>query len=288
VESLSLPDGRVLAYREAGEGRPTLCHPGGPCFSSYYLEDIAATLPGRRLIFLDPRGTGASDPPVDGDSYRLQDYAADVDALRRHLDLDVCDFVGHSHGSLVGLVYAADRPDRVDEMLLIATGTRFSAEQLAAMEAAMERRSGEPWFDDASAALAAEDAGDFGDDRELGRLVARELPFYFARYGESERAFVARLRDTRVHGAALRCWNADEFRAFDLRPALGRIRARTLIVVGTEDFILGPAAAAEVANGVPDADLVEVPGVGHYPWIEDPQAFEAAVASFRPQPPAPG
>jgi proline iminopeptidase len=282
VESLALPDGRVLAYRETGEGRPTLCHPGGPCFSSDYLEDIEPAFPGRRLIFIDPRGTGGSDPPKDSDSYRLRDYAADVDALRRHLELEVCDFVGHSHGSLVGLLYAADHPDRVDEMLLIATGARFHSEQLAAMEAAMERRSGEPWFADALAALAAEDAGEFGDDRELGRLIARELPFYFARYGESERAFVERVIDAPVHAAALRCWNAHEFETFDLRPALGRIRARTLIVVGTEDFILGGAAAAEVADGVPDAEVVEVPGVGHFPWIEDPRAFEAAVTSFRP------
>ena len=282
MESFSLRDGRVLAYHEAGEGHPTLCHPGGPCFSSDYLEYIGTAFPGRRLIFLDPRGTGASDPPEDSDSYRLADYAADVEALRRHLELDVCDFIGHSHGSLVGLVYAADHLDRVDKMLLIATAARFQAEQVAAMDAAIERRSGKPWFADASAALAAEEAGAFADDGELGRLIARELPFYFARYGESERAFVERVLDTPVHGAALRCWNAREFETFDLRPVLGRIRAWTLIVVGGDDFILGPAAAAEVADGVPGDEVVELPGVGHFPWIEDPQAFEAAVSSFRP------
>jgi proline iminopeptidase len=282
VDSLSFPDGRVLAYSDAGKGRPTLCHPGGPCFSSHYLKDIATTFPGRRLIFLDPRGTGASDPPEASGSYRLQDYAADVEGLRRHLELEVCDFIGHSHGSLVGLVYAADHPDCVEDLLLIATGARFHPERAAAMEAAMEQRSGEPWFADASAALAAEDAGEFADDHELGRLIARGLPFYFARYGESERAFVKRAVDTPVHGAALRYWNQYEFESFDLRPILGRIRARTLIVVGAEDFILGPASAAEVADGVPDAEMIELSGAGHFPWIEDPQAFEAAVASFRP------
>jgi pimeloyl-ACP methyl ester carboxylesterase len=282
VASLSLRDGRALAYRDVGAGRPTICHPGGPCFSSAYLEDIATALPGRRLVFLDPRGTGESDPPGSGDAYRLEDYVADVEAVREHLGLESFDFVGHSHGSLVGLLYAAEHSSSVDALLLVATGARFHAEQMAAMEMAMERRSGEPWFADARAALAAEGAGEFADDRELGRLVARELPFYFARYGVSERAFVERVLDTPVHGAALRHFNRHEFRTFDLRPVLARITARTLVVVGSEDFILGPASAAEVAAGIEDARLVELPGVGHFPWIEDRSAFEEAVRSFRP------
>ena len=85
-----------------------------------------------------------------------------------------------------------------------------------------------------------------------------------------------------VHGAALRHFNRHEFRTFDLRPVLARITARTLVVVGSEDFILGPASAAEVAAGIEDARLVELPGVGHFPWIEDRSAFEEAVRSFRP------
>ena len=278
--SLLLPDGRALAYREVGDGAPVLCHPGGPGFSGAYLEDLPGALPDRRLILVDPRGTGGSDQPSSADAYRLEDYVADVEALREHLGLDAFDFLGHSHGSLVGLLYAAEHPPRLRRMLLIATGARFHEEQLEAMEVAMEKRSGEPWFADASAALLAEEAGDFADDDELGRLVARELPFYFARYGERERAFVERALEVRIHGAALQHFNQHEFRTFDLRPVLERIRARTLIVVGAEDFILGRSSAAEVAEVIAEAKMIELPGVGHFPWVEDPSAFRDAVASF--------
>jgi proline iminopeptidase len=277
--SLALPDGRTVAYREVGDGAPVLCHPGGPGFSGAYLEDLPVGLPDRRLILIDPRGTGDSDAPASADAYGLQDYAADVEALREHLDLEAVDFLGHSHGALVGIVYAAEHPARVRRMLLIATAARFHEEQMEAMETAM-RRSEEPWFADASAALAAEEAGEFADDRELGGLVARELPFYFARYGERERAFVQRALEVPMHGAALKHFNQHEFRTFDLRPVLERIRARTSIVVGAEDFILGPTAAVEVAEGIPEAEMVQVPGVGHFPWLEDPSAFSAAVAPF--------
>jgi pimeloyl-ACP methyl ester carboxylesterase len=278
--SLALPDGRTVAYREVGNGTPVLCHPGGPGFSGAYLEDLPVGLPDRRLILIDPRGTGDSDAPASADAYSLQDYAADVEALREHLDLEAVDFLGHSHGALVGIVYAAEHPTRVRRMLLIAAGARFHDEQMEAMETAMKRRSEEPWFADASAALAAEEAGEFADDRELGGLVARELPFYFARYGERERAFVQGVLEVPIHGAALKHFNEHEFRTFDLRPVLGRIRARTSIVAGAEDFILGPAAGAELAEGIPEAEMVQLAGVGHFPWLEDPSAFSAAVASF--------
>ena len=280
MASLSLSDGRTLAYREIGDGAPLLCHPGGPGFSGATLEDLATSLPRRRLILIDPRGTGDSDAPASPDAYSLEDYVADLEALREHLGLETFDLLGHSHGTLVGLLYAAEHPDRVSRMLLLATGARFHDEQLAAMQAAMAQRSGEPWFADASAALEAEEAGEFADDHELGRLVARELPFYFARYGEHERAFAERALEVRVHGAALKRFNQHEFLTFDLRPALGRVRAPTLIVVGTEDFILGPASAMEVAEGIEGAELVQLPGVGHFPWIEDPSAFADAVAPF--------
>ena len=36
----------------------------------------------RTLLLLDPRGTGASDPPADPSAYDLEDYAADIEAVR--------------------------------------------------------------------------------------------------------------------------------------------------------------------------------------------------------------
>lgn len=148
------------------------------------------------------------------------------------------------------------------------------------MREAMEQRAGEPWFDDASAALQQEQEGQFRDDAELGRLVARELPFYFAHYGENERAFVQLALERPVHAAALRYFNDREFLTFDLRPALASVTAPTLVVAGREDFILGPGACREVADGIPKARLEVLDEVGHLPWVESPEKFAAMVKEF--------
>jgi proline iminopeptidase len=280
MPSLTTPDGRKLSYDMRGEGDLLLCHPGGPGFSGAYFGDLGGLERSRTLVVLDPRGTGNSDPPASQDAYALADYAADLGHVQDHLGVDRIDLLGHSHGSLVALLYAAEQAARVGRLLLVATTPRFHEQQLEAMEAAMQQRSGEPWFEDASAALEEEQEGRFADDAELGRLVARELPFYFAQYGENERAFVQLALEQPVHANALRYFNAHEFLTFDLRPALPRVVAPTLVVAGEADFILGPPACREVAEGIANARLEVLEGVGHMPWVERPQAFVATVSDF--------
>jgi len=108
--------------------------------------------------------------------------------------------------------------------------------------------------------------------RPLGRLVARELPFYFAHYGEVEREFVRLALEQPVHAAALRYFNAHEFLTFDLRPVLPDVTAPTLVVAGEKDFILGPPACREVADGIADARLEVLNDVGHLPWSRAPRS----------------
>jgi proline iminopeptidase len=280
MPSVRTRDGRALFYESRGSGEVLVCHPGGPGFSGACLGDLGGLGEARALVALDPRGTGRSDPPDSADAYALNDYVADLGELQDHLELDRVDLLGHSHGSLVALLYAARYPDRVGRLVLVAVGSRFREEQVEAMQEAIQRRSDEPWFDDASAALEEEQEGKFSDDVELGRLVARELPFYFAHYGEDEQAFVRSALEQPVHADALRYFNTHEFLTFDLRPDFAGVTARTLVVAGEKDFILGPAACREVAEGIANARLEVLEGVGHLPWIEGPEAFVLAVSSF--------
>jgi proline iminopeptidase len=67
---------------------------------------------------------------------------------------------------------------------------------------------------------------------------------------------------------------------YDLRPRLGDVRAPTLVVAGEHDWVCPPSAAETLGTGIPGADLLVLPGVGHFPFVEHPDAFLAAVRRF--------
>jgi pimeloyl-ACP methyl ester carboxylesterase len=184
--NLTTKDGRKLTYRQLGNGPVLMCHPGGPGFSSLYFGDLAGLWEKYTLIMLNPRGTGGSDRPGDKRAYQIDDYVDDVEAVREHLGLERFVFLGHSHGGMVGQAYAAKHPGRVRKLVLASTLARFGPENEAAMHAGMELRSHQPWYADAVAALDEEQAIEFQTDEEMGEIVFRELPLYFARLGPVE------------------------------------------------------------------------------------------------------
>jgi proline iminopeptidase len=279
VESFRTRDGRTLTFRRTGSGPTLVCHPGGPGFSSRYFADFAGLGDAFTLVQLNPRGTEGSDRPADPRAYTTEDYVADLDELREHLELERMLLLGHSHGGVVAQAYAAAHPDRVERLILASTLARFQEEQVAAMEAGMKAKEDEPWYEDACAALAAEQAGEWGSDEELGALAVREFPFYFAEYGDAEREYL-RLLDGEVPcGDALKLFNNEVFTTFDLRPLHAHITAPTLVITGRNDFICGAACAEEIAGGVAGSELVLL-DCGHFVFVEQPEAFASAVSSF--------
>ena len=280
MAALTTADGRRLAYRTEGEGPLLLCHPGGPGFDAGYFQDLAGLGRARTLLLLDPRGTGGSDPPADPRAYTTEDYVADVEELRAHLRIERLDFLGHSHGGVVAMAYATAHASRVRRLVLASTLPRFAEPQKEAMEEMMESRAAEPWYEDARAALEAEQAGAFETEDELHELVQRELPFYTARYGEAERAYLDAIGQERPNQDALKFFNETTFETFDLRPELPRIEAPTLVITGEQDFITGPVSAREIAAEIPGAQLEMLADCGHFIFIEQPDAFRDTVERF--------
>jgi pimeloyl-ACP methyl ester carboxylesterase len=279
VKSFRTADGRTLSYRREGDGPVLVCHPGGPGFSARYFGDLAGLGAAFTLVMLNPRGSEGSDRPSDPRAYATADYVSDLDDLRAHLGLERMLLLGHSHGGVVAAAYAAAHRGRVERLVLASTLARFAAEQGAVMEAAMEAKAGQPWYADARAALEDEQAGRFETDEELGELAIREFPFYFARYGDAERAYLETLRGEAPVADALLLFNTEVFNTFDLRPDLAAITAPTLVITGEDDFITGPVCAADFA-AVAGQRTVVLPGCGHFIFVEARDRFRDEVTSF--------
>ncbi|MCK9249783.1 MAG: alpha/beta hydrolase [Solirubrobacteraceae bacterium] len=257
---LTGPAARIHAV-DRGDGDPVVLVHGWSMSHEPWaatVDDLVAA--GHRVIAVDLRGHGRSDAPDDDGGYALDDLAGDVLALLRARDVPPATVVGWSLGGMVSVRLAALAPDRVDRIVLVASNGVAHARSAAfpfgmepdvtidAVESA-ERA-------DRVAGRRAVLAGGFGDRPDpdaLERLLRVSL-------GTDPRAEAGCLRTLlRTHQV-------------DLLPDGLPVTQ----ILGDRDRTVSRRGGDWVVSQIPGAVQVALP-CGHYPMIEAPDAFHAAL-----------
>lgn len=270
-------DGVDLAYRLAGDGPPLVCLPGGPGRAAEYLGNLGGLDASRELVLLDPRGVGLSSDPIDAVTFRVDRLVHDVEALRAHLGLERMDLLAHSAGANLATLYAAAYPERISRLILITPGLAVigvdgDEEEFAA---ALERAAAEPWYPRARAALEKIFNGDLSID-----AFRASRPLFYVRWDEAARAHATFGVADRHMAARLGYFAGVELDPSAIQSALSKLAAPTLLLVGAADPMVTPATAHAAAQVFHDAKVVVQPGAGHFPWVDDPAGFAAAIDSF--------
>ena len=104
------------AVVDRGTGRPLLLLHGWGVSSDLFAPILAGLEPGRRLIVPDLPGFGATPEPDA--PWSVHEYAAWCVALLDRLGIKDCDVIGHSNGGRIGIVLAAEHPERIGRMVL--------------------------------------------------------------------------------------------------------------------------------------------------------------------------
>lgn len=271
-------NGVRIHYTVRGSGPALIAHSGGPGMDARFWDDFAHIDDFVTIVMIHPRGSGLSGPAA-GDAYLLPDYASDVEALCRHLELDKPIVMGWSHGGMVAMQFASAYPDSLSKLILVDTSAYFG-EFLSDIEGAVQEFKNEPWFEKSFAALKAEWAGDYQTDEDMARLWAEEMKFYFKTFDARAQAYHERTRDLPVRIAPLKTFNDKEAATMDLRPRLKKITVPTLVMVGRHDFITNVAMAEEMVRHIPDARLEIFEDSGHFALVEEPEKFSRAVRQF--------
>lgn len=274
TEHLETINGVKLRFKVAGTGPICIFQtPGwGPEIGLY--QGLSGFEDSFTMVYLDTRGSGGSERPDDS-TFTYQNFAADVDGLRRFLGADEIFTMGHSFGGVLCLEHALRYPRSVAGMVLIDAVVAEVEEVQLDRQQRIEKMQGEAWFGDAMEAFGTVTGGHIPQsDEEFGDLARRILPLYFVDQ-------TARLR---FQGEATKAvWSHDAYRGSlnlggrheldDLRPRLDEIDASALIFVGSEDFICGPIQSRWLNDGLKNSMLVEIKGTGHFPWLEKPEQF---------------
>ncbi|SFR13759.1 alpha/beta fold hydrolase [Poseidonocella sedimentorum] len=256
--------GVPLYYEESGAGLPILCL-SGLTRNVRDFDPVAPHLAGCRLIRMDYRGRGRSGW-ADWQSYSIPQEAEDALRLLDHLGIERAAVLGTSRGGLIGLVLAHRARGRLLGLALNDIGPEIAPEGLGRIAGYLGIAPPWPTLDAAAAARPASFPGFSGASSARWREdVARS-------YIETERGLALRydpkLRDAVLTGAGGPL--PDLWECFAATEGLP-----VAVLRGDASDLLAQSCVDEMARRRPDLISAEIPGRGHVPFLDEPDAVAA-------------
>jgi 3-oxoadipate enol-lactonase len=251
------------AYYEihGAEGKPWLTFSHSLACSTRMWEGQVAALEDRyHILAYDTRGHGQSAAPKG--AYTLEGLADDLKALLERLNIEKTHYVGLSMGGMIGQTFALKYPGVFESLVLADTTSRYPAE----------------------AAGAWQDRIKIAETKGMEPLVQPTLerwftaPFRSSNKDEVEKV-ASQIRKTPVAGYVGCCHAIPKI---NLTDRLKELKVRALVICGDQDPGTPPAMAREIAHSLPGAKLVLIPQAAHLANIEQPDAFNRALAEFLP------
>ncbi len=250
-----------LWFEQRGEGPDVLLLAGlsDPVESwTFQLEGLADRY---RVTAFDNRGAGRSPMPPDG--FTVQGIADDAAGVLRGLGIERAHVMGFSGGSATAQNLALRHPDVVNSLVLISTWARQDVFLRTAMEAwtwlpeaaPSERKMLEAFLLWIYTPRAHEEG-------MVEQIIEEAMSFP---HPQSPEGFRRQLEAWKVHDT------------FDRLP---QIDVPTLVVAGEIDMITAPRYGKIVADRIPGAEFVVLPGEAHQPFQESPDHFNAMVDGF--------
>jgi 3-oxoadipate enol-lactonase len=205
------------------------------------------------LLLYDHRGLG--DSPAPQGPYTVEDLGGDVIALLDKLGLEAVAFCGESLGGTVGMWLAAHHRERIRSLVVMCALSRLQPAERYIERAATVRADG----------IAPIAAG----------VVAR---WFTPRFGEEHPATLERFADAlagmTAEGYASCC---EAIASCDLRTAIHRIDAPTLIIAGADDPFVPAASAVMFGASFHDASVAVVSDAAHLVNVEQPEIVNRLV-----------
>jgi class 3 adenylate cyclase/pimeloyl-ACP methyl ester carboxylesterase len=260
-----------LAYQTLGEGPPDLINvTAGPSSHIEYLwEEPSLARATRRLasygrvILFDPRGVGMSDPVAPRDIPSMEQQVDDVRAVLDTVGSRRAVVLGYISGSAPAMVFAASHPERVESLILFMPYARVLLDDdypigiPGEILNAIVQQTLTAWGTGQSVdVMAPSMAGD---------------PRFRAWWAQIERLGAS----PGTAAALIKMWFE-----VDVRSILPTVRVPTLVFGRKDQTLMTAAMAGYVADHIPDARYVELPGADIHSFLGDTEPLFLAIDDF--------
>jgi len=253
TNSIETPSGR-LSFLQAGSGPAVVVIHGIGGHKEDWTSLMMALSSSHTVYAIDMIGFGQSAKTASEITIRSQ-----AGAVLSLLDAEDCkraDIIGNSVGGWVAAMIAASHPSRVGRLVLVdAAGFKamfegpppvnFYPQTVAEMETLLSFVRHDPQTHTKAFAEMALTAAQASGDAETAERVGNGM-----------------------------------FMSERLEDLADRIAAPTLVIWGAEDRLFPPVIADLVAGHIKGAEKLLIPAASHFPQLDNPSAFNAAVAAF--------
>jgi 3-oxoadipate enol-lactonase len=256
------PDGTRIHYEVTGKSgaTPVLMIQGlGASKNAWNLQRIAMAT-RFRIISFDNRGAGRSEKPTE--PFTLEQMADDALAVIDAAGIETAHVVGASMGGVISQIVAVKYPHRVRSLTLVCTACR-----------------NHPWRQELlqSWAKTAEEKGMIEVGKEAAQWVMSPRSFRRLVPAFTWMGPLAALRPRHSFVSQIDAiLNTRE----DLVDQLSTITAQTMVIVGNQDILTPRGDSEEIAERIPNAELVVISGAAHGLMMEHSSTFNKILIEF--------
>jgi esterase len=231
---------------------------------AHTFDHIAPKFASRyHVMAVDMRGHGDSGWHPKG-AYLVEDYVKDIEGLAQQLRLRNIVIWGNSTGGRVAQVFAGLHPDLIAAVISEDVGPERPREIADGMTARLKQEDERGW---------ASEAELLAQQKSSSPRTGEDILRAYVHYGSKPRA------DGRI------IWKRDPaigngFVPTELWRFVREIKSPIIYVLGGRSTIVPAATQEELRKVLPQAQIVTIPGAGHYPSEENPSEFLAIVDKF--------
>ncbi len=272
IKSFKTSDGESLFYTQTGSGPVIVILSGGPGAGANSLQPWADTLSKKfECILFEQRGIGlSSNVKVDSTTINLHRAVLDIEDLRKHLGKEQISLCGISWGGGLAQAYASYYPSNVKEIVLICPmGPDLTF--LPAMEDNKTMRL----YPNERDSLLYWSKQPSSKNSNLKQLIFSQLPYFFDHekgYAILQKEFSNIVFNFKV-GELM--WK-DLNKTYNLNSLLINYKGKCVIIKPRQD-VIPEETVYKIKELIPQSKIVMIERSGHYPQLENPEAFYPAL-----------
>lgn len=270
-------NGTELYYKKMGDGEPIIVVHGGPVLDHGYLEPYFKPLAkDYELLYYDQRLSGRSSADVDSVDITLANFVEDIEGLRKEFRYEKFHLMAHSWGGLLGMKYAIKYPDHLNSLILLNSmpasselwqeENQMMAEQISEEDSLKRQEiiNSNLFQTDPPKAIEELLIVSFRNQFEDPSL-ANNLNFY--------------IPDDYLRRSQRFGYLMSELSVYNLHEELSALPVPILLIYGDNE----PAVEMSGRNLnqiLPNSKLSVIDRSGHFPFIEQPEAFIKELQMF--------